>query len=250
MYKEHPVFEKPEDLNSRIWRYMDFTKFISLLEYSSLYFSRIDKLDDAYEGSYPKLNSKLKSATWSFIDEDKFKGHLEGITRYRKSSSKFHFVNSWHLNNYESAGMWKLYLKSNEGIAIQSTFGRLKNGLKDKEHNIFIGKIKYIDYETGMIPKEGNVLTPFIYKRKSFKHEQELRALIWKLPIINNGIDFSGKSNPDGLYIKVDLDTLLEKVYLAPTSPKWLNELVNSVISKYKLDKEVFQSSLNGNPVY
>ena len=34
-------------------------------------------------------------------------------------------VNCWHINEHESAAMWDLYLKSNEGIAIQSTYQKL-----------------------------------------------------------------------------------------------------------------------------
>lgn len=39
------------------------------------------------------------------------------------------FVNCWHLNEYESAAMWDLYLKNEEGVAIQTTFNRIKKSL-------------------------------------------------------------------------------------------------------------------------
>ena len=38
MYKEHKALEKPKD-NEKIWRYMDFIKFLSLLDSSALFFS-------------------------------------------------------------------------------------------------------------------------------------------------------------------------------------------------------------------
>ena len=31
--KKHPVFLLPDDINVPIWRYMDFTKFVSMLEH-------------------------------------------------------------------------------------------------------------------------------------------------------------------------------------------------------------------------
>jgi hypothetical protein len=46
VFKEHRVFQKPEDENAKIWRYMDFTKFVSLLDTKSLYFTRVDRLGD------------------------------------------------------------------------------------------------------------------------------------------------------------------------------------------------------------
>ena len=41
MYKEHPAFNPPTD-DAVLWRYMDFTKFASLLESSALFFVRAD----------------------------------------------------------------------------------------------------------------------------------------------------------------------------------------------------------------
>ena len=38
MYAEHPSFHLPTNPSAKIWRYMDFTKFVSLLETNALYF--------------------------------------------------------------------------------------------------------------------------------------------------------------------------------------------------------------------
>lgn len=54
MYKEHPVFQQPNNENIKIWRYMDFTKFMSLLDTKKLFFTRADKFEDPFEGSWPK----------------------------------------------------------------------------------------------------------------------------------------------------------------------------------------------------
>lgn len=246
MYKEHPVFEKPEKATAKIWRYMDFTKFVSLLDKSALFFSRADKLGDPFEGSFSKANIELRPQV--------YKGEIPQETFIRlgefvKSLKKFTAINSWYLNEYESAAMWKLYLKSNEGIAIQSSFEKLKDSLKDEAHGIHIGKVKYIDYEKDWVP-EGNSFHPFLHKRKSFEHEQELRAVIQEIPSKDDKIDLSKPLFDDGIYISVDLDVLINRIYLAPTSPKWLRELVKSVTRKYGLDKEVHQSSLDDVPVY
>jgi len=52
-YVDHPLFEQPENPEAPIWRYVDFTEFAALLTSQSLYFSRADRLGDAFEGSYP-----------------------------------------------------------------------------------------------------------------------------------------------------------------------------------------------------
>ena len=46
--------------NEKIWRYLDFAKFINILDKKSLFFSRVDKLGDPFEGSFPKANVKKR----------------------------------------------------------------------------------------------------------------------------------------------------------------------------------------------
>jgi hypothetical protein len=36
---------------TRLWRYMDFAKFVSLLETRSIHFARADVLGDSFEGA-------------------------------------------------------------------------------------------------------------------------------------------------------------------------------------------------------
>jgi len=41
--EENEAFPAPEDPNVSIWRYMDFTKFVSMLANQGLYFCRFSK---------------------------------------------------------------------------------------------------------------------------------------------------------------------------------------------------------------
>ena len=45
MYAEHGSFRPPPE-EAVLWRYMDFTKFVSLLSTNALYFARADTLGD------------------------------------------------------------------------------------------------------------------------------------------------------------------------------------------------------------
>lgn len=247
MYKEHPVFEKPKDENAKIWRYMDFTKFVSLLDKSALFFTRADKLDDPFEGSFPEVNVKLRPELY----KDKIPPKaLEDLSQFSRLFIRCTVINCWHLNEYESAAMWKLYIKSDEGIAISSTFKRLTSCFKDEKHNIHVGRVKYIDFEKDWMP-EGNSFYPFVHKRKSFKHEQEVRAIIQEFSYgKNGGIDLSKTPFDDGIYISIDLDILINEIHLAPTCPEWLHEVVKSVTRKYGLNKKVLRSDLDKVPFY
>ncbi len=216
---------------------MDFTKFLNLLDKSALFFTRVDKLDDPFEGSCPEKVIKFYERKWDSKYPEGFFTHL----------NKFTAVNCWHLNEYESAAMWKMYLKSNEGIAVQSTFKRLRDSLRDKKHDILIGRVRYIDYDKLAEP-ENILLHPVIHKRKVFQHEHELRAVLQKPPPPKRFFSTSTTIG-DGIYVPVDLDILIDKIHLAPISPAWQFELLKSVMGKYQIDKAIIQSSMDDKPL-
>ena len=54
MYKEHQDLTPPSP-DATLWRYMDFTKFASVLEKQSLFFARANELEDPFEGYLPYL---------------------------------------------------------------------------------------------------------------------------------------------------------------------------------------------------
>jgi hypothetical protein len=163
--------------------------------------------------------------------------------------TRYMAVNCWHLNDHESAAMWRLYLKSNEGIAIQSTYGRLKDCFRAVQEPIHIGKVEYLDYYSAAI-QPGNYFTPFVSKRISFEHEREVRALLHRPPIVNHRTDFSVETIQGGVPVPVDITTLIEKICVAPTAPVWTTQLVRSVISQYGYAFEVNQSVLNRRPLF
>jgi len=245
MYQKNPEFEEPTD-DTIIWRYVDFTKFISYLDKNALFFVRSDKLFDIYEGKHTEADVKL----WGEILKPKIKmKQTEIYDEFRKIVN----ISSWHMNESESAAMWEICLQSNEGVAIQSTFKRLKDSfILHKEDKIHIGKVKYIDYKKDIIP-EGNVFNPFLYKRKAFEHERELRAIIMKFAPQEETI---GKHilyvDPKwfGVHVKTDLNALIDKIVVSPNVPDWFIDLVKSIVKKYELNKKVESSELSKEPPY
>ncbi len=246
MYKEHPLFETPENKGSKVWRYMDFTKFVSLLEKQSLYFARADKFDDPFEGSYPIFNIQNRPSIYKDLSEEV----LESLSNTNKEMREFFFMNCWHLNEYESAAMWKIYLSNNQGIAIQSSFESLRKSFdKCTEKDVFIGKVKYIDYKKDWMP-EGNYFYPLIHKRISFSYEKEIRCIIPEFPK-SKRIDLNITNFTTHLFIPVYVDILIEKIYIAPTATEWFRDLVETMIKeKYGIDIEVKKSSLSEDPVF
>jgi len=247
IYKNWSTFKKPKG-NTKIWRYLDFTKFISILESRELHFTRVDKFYDKFEGSGSKPYVQKRDEGLKKLGEAIYRIMKPSMSRFYKEFRKFVFVNCWDIKDYESAAMWNLYLKSNEGVAIQSTFNKLKTSFKDdKENAIFIGKVKYIDYSKDFMNCKF-FFEQALYKRKSFSHENELRLMTLRIPIkLKNGkiivydyvSDFQvkigspyyeGNMFENGVNIPTNLDILIEKIYVSPTAPEWFFNLVIGVL--------------------
>jgi len=241
-YGPHSDF-LPAEKGTKVWRYMDFTKFASLLDTSALYFSRADRLPDSWEGAH---------TTWGLIGQPNWVLAGEHQTRpFNRALRQHTFVSCWHMNDVESAAMWKLYVSQNEGIAIRTTVDRLTSSFQGDEcaiFDVYVGRVRYLDYDREVFA-EGNTFIPFLHKRLSFEHEHELRAIIQ--PILPGGKPLVD-SDPyaEGLLVDVDLQKLIESVYIAPTSERWLKELVTNVAKKYGLGAPVLQSDLARDPVY
>jgi hypothetical protein len=254
MYQENIHIQKPANENAVIWRYLDFTKLVSLLESCSLYFCRADKLGDPFEGSYSEADLSYRKQTCERfrIPFEKLNALLSG---YYKSIREHTFVNCWHISEHESAAMWKLYLKSDEGIAIKSSFKDFsKCFIVCPEHDVFIGMVNYLDYKFDVIKDKS--IGAFFSKRKSFDHEKEIRAVIQTPQIIplerlfENGMISETSICETGIYIPVSLETLIHKFYVSPTSPDWFKNLIESVVKKYGLEKDVRRSSLIDDPIF
>ncbi len=53
-----------------------------------------------------------------------------------------------------------------------------------------------------------------------------------------------------GKFVSVDLDALIEKMFVSPKTDAKLERKVKSAIGKHKLEKKVFKSDLAKDPFY
>ena len=86
-----------------------------------------------------------------------------------------------------------------------------------------------------------------MYKRKSFEHEREVRALVDMQDVSQSDL-FRGNSS--GFWWPIDLNKLIVKIYVSPESPEWFSELTKSVCNTYNIECEVVNSRLVGEPIY
>lgn len=233
MYQPHPSFTPPEDENVRIWRYMDFIQFMQLLETGCLYFMRLSELVDRFEGALPMPSAQQVEALGMQINYSGIRPRLEHLNRNSCA------VSCWHMNDYESAAMWGLYMKGDQGIAVRSTYKRLVDSFGRARQDVFVGCVKYIDYTRDTIDW-GNTFGAALCKRKSFEHELELRAAVM-VPL---------QPGQPAVDVPVDLSLLVCAVYVAPSASEWVVQVVRRVVERYGLSAAVIQSDLNKGPIY
>lgn len=230
MYTHNPNITLPENPDTIVWKYLDLSKFLDLLLAKKLFMSRSDKFEDQYEGTFSEPTfeeiKRLSENNPEFLDF--YKTHREKVV-----------VSSWHINEYESFAMWQIFTQNSEGLAIQSTIGRLQKALEvEKNFRQYIGQVNYIDYKKEYIPFD-DMFFPFLFKRKSFQYEREVR-------IIGDLSNQEIKIN-DGLKIDVDINQLIEKIYIHPKSENWYKKLVIELVDKLGFDFEIEKSDLESD---
>ncbi|KIX22104.1 hypothetical protein SY27_05420 [Flavobacterium sp. 316] len=215
MFLNSPDIKLTDNPETIVWKYLDLSKFLDMLLSKKLFMSRSDKFEDQYEGTFsePTFEEIKKIAVNNPKFLDYYKSHREKVV-----------ISSWHANEYESFAMWQIFTKNNEGLAIQSTIGRIKEALKSEKHfEQYIGEVNYIDYKKEYIPFD-DTFFPFLFKRKSFQYEREIRII--------SDVSNSKISINDGLKIDVDINQLIEKIYIHPKSENWYKNLVIEMVQK------------------
>ncbi|AGB38055.1 DUF2971 domain-containing protein [Natronococcus occultus] len=250
----------PEE-DSTIWKYMDLPQFVSLVEDEFLYFSRIDRFDDPFEGSLTQENLKYRNLRKGSDTAE------EPIGQYRKSLNqeltKYTYADCWHLNDGESMAMWDLYTTRGYGIAITTTIKQYVEMISECQSKVYVGAVDYIDYQEDHIPRY-NTLAPVFHKRRSFEHENEFRGVVQDLPYFLKAAECHGNAEmlesdienfdtefPPGVSIDVNVDQLINQIYIAPDTPSWQASVVETITESFSnLQHDITHSSLEENPVY
>lgn len=250
MERNESILITPKE-NEKIWRYTDFYKYVDLLTTSELHFARADSLEDIFDCSYiPFLNEDSRR---SFSENLYTKKEILQISDFCRF---FVYLNCWHINDVESAALWKLYSENKyETIAIQSTFGKLKSEIGQSRNDVYISKVRYDPEHAGTpIPNNPRAKSytgaeRIIYKRKSFEHEKELRAFIYngheeiRAMESKHEVEQLKIQRPDCIRIKIKPSNLIESVYISPVSKDWFVKLIENVSSQFEIDKSRVQRS-------
>lgn len=240
MFKKDKKIETPNG-NTIIWRYMGIDKFLHLITSKQLFFTRLSKMTDKYEGSLPdEILHKIIQQIHKETNGDPF----DRIIKKRREFEKFKdftFINCWAKNRNESYALWKIYLRgSSSGVAIKSTVGKLRKSLESQPDNFdfYIGDVKYnsVNLELPPTPHQLTLL-----KKPYYEFENEVRVFF------DYDEEFEKRtplfSETPGWALNIDIEELIDSIYISPFSGKWFEKPFREILNK--IDKNLAEKTVS-----
>lgn len=247
------------DENQKIWRYLEFCKFESMLEKKAIFFSKASEMQDKEEGLSPKGNilTQLILQDTDMPPEEKQEElqAFETIDQVERETEKKlqsqTLMTCWRRDDKESPKAWAKYITNGNGVVVQSTYGKFKGCLKKEKYRVYEGVLR--DYN--QFPEENSIFlekviyrnsdtvrtgnrSPYDYMRNytrkhlDYKWENELRAFL----ISPSEVDGYG------CHIPVDLEYFIENVYVSLKVQNLL-EKVKTLTEKCSLKVDVKNSN-------
>ncbi len=219
-----------------IWHYMEFPKFMSLLHFQELHFTRADRFEDIFEKKMADIFLKEWPADRRESYERIRRSHLEETPRT--------FISCWTNLDKESYAMWQIYAREN-GVAVQTTVENLEKALNNAE--IKICKVHYLDFAgkdslhstSSFWDEKKEILRKnfYICKPKAYEYEREIRAVILE------------DKEDNFINIEADVETLIENIYISPFASRWFVDLVEDLACRrYGLkEKNIYMSDIKLN---
>lgn len=246
MYKELFVRSSEVSNDTVIWKYMDISKFISLISRKSLWLARADTFKDEHEGIFPFEMQKALNLIYRKFEEkgELSDGPINNTSDFQQYLIKNAYISCWHQNIEENMVMWEIYGKTLNSVAIRTTVQDLIDSvdikyLKKVGSRIAFEPVIYKNPED--VPGELDYDTPFFIKRAHFHFEKEMRLYISSYSAQSPNID-----NPLGHEIPINIDNLVKGLYVHPDAADWFLAAIQALVDQFKLSLEV-ERGLYGN---
>jgi len=221
--------------NNYLWGYFDFHKFLSFVFEESIFFSRMDKMEDVNEGI--SLNQLLLKYG-ADLERMNAKTNKENSKRTEmpiEIRQKKYFISCWLVHHRESVAMWNAYSDEN-GIALKFKASDLITSVSEntkqtnnneKMKSLYHGLIVYRDFfnPDDRINLKDEVKIIGFQKDISFEHEKEYRFLIKQ--------DIHNFKEDDIPFVKMKIEKFKELKFDLIFHPKmepWKKENIKSVI--------------------
>ena len=219
-----------------LWRYMDLSKFVSMLEKNALWLARADTFRDRHEGRFPdEMRQLMEKAYESFGNDDK--SLVKDADDFQDYMLKNTFISCWHKNFDENMVMWEIYGRDSNAVAIQITVRNIEKSIDSSGltgHSLILQNVVYrkADEISGEILYE----QCFFRKRPHFSFEQEVRISFDTYSRLN-----PSKKTPYGYELPVHINGLIEKILVHPDSSDWFLDAIKSIADKYEVHAPVLR---------
>jgi hypothetical protein len=228
---------KPES-ETVVMRYMEFPKFVSILESKSLFLTRADKFEDLLEGYVFEWYINRMIVGSKIFGEEWTENQKTNLIKKAADLKTRTFISCWNEAQNESYALWQIYAKK-YGVAIKTSVKKLEGIISNLPADVY--KIRYIDKNEHVIFPNINenpfsLDNLFVCKQKHYLYENEIRII---LTSVDNKISPIPINN---------LFSFIEEVFVSPFAEDWFLELVKTMVNKtYKLDIPVNKSQIKIN---
>ena len=233
-FRKHEHIKSPHG-SSIVWRYMNLEKFLDLLVNKRLFFTNAANLTDGYEVSLPVnlVKARRKQLMEKGLSGRDLEEELAIFEHNNRPMRDLTLVNCWSLGRNESYALWKIYLGGAKGgVAIRTNFSRLKKSVLSTEddypEDIYAGKVQYRDYLPESELSRFRIVTT---KREFYRYEEELRLFILHVPQSEGGVRPPYEVSV-GRHVNVDLETLVDEIYLSPFVAEWFGDALETVVKR------------------
>lgn len=210
-----------------LWRYMDLAKLVSLL-CGEIWLARADTFKDRHEGRFPHEMRDLLREAYKTLPPGPG-GAVKDADDFQDYLLKNSFISCWHRNSRESLAMWEIYGRDASAVAIQTSVGRLRRVLTGQALHGFALNLKPVIYKNAdEVHGELRYEDCFFIKRTHYEFEQEVR-----LSLDTYSRSTPRKDMPYGIGVPVDVNVLVENIYVHPDCADWYFDVVCSVAEKY-----------------
>ena len=215
-----------------------------------LYLTRADQFEDAWEGALGGKDAIERQQAAGTYDANRLNDKVYRYSILPRLALSNTFVSCWYLSDDESDAMWKLYTTKQYGVAIVSTAMKLSRALRlparkkadhpDLVKPVRIAPVRYVDYKTLATNFEPEEL--FLYKRKSFAHEREVRVYTQTI------VQGEGANLPE-VRLPVDIKKLVSAIHVSPYAQPWFGDVVREVVDAFAPGIAVRHSDLAVDPI-
>jgi hypothetical protein len=228
-----------EDSARKVWRYMSYARFVWMLQKKELWLSRANRLSDNWEISLAgdQLQRVIDHHPISPIEGPRSETALARAARIIKLWRDRSYINCWSAQSHESHALWCVYCPTSEGVAIQTTLGKLTGSV-----GLPVVEVAYV--VAGTSTKTPTIEELSATKRPMFAYEQEVRVI--------NFADSNASSFPPGFGLPWECDKYVEAVLVHPEADQSFMDTVKTTVSTYApaLEGKVRWSDMSAKPPF